>query len=74
MIVGLLQLNMLHFKALEQRTFGRDLFRLLGLGFLHILLQELELAVEVQLAGTLASLALEQHGLGQLLANAHDRI
>ena len=73
-VVALLQLNVLELKLAELVALFLDRrgVRTRGLG--HELLQHVQLAVEVLLAGALAGLALEEHGLGELLADAHDGV
>ena len=73
-VIGQFQLDMAHFEFAENGAFFFNDPGVLGIGFDHILFQQGQLFIEILLAGALARLALEQHGLGQLLADAHDGV
>ena len=73
-VIRLFQLNMAHFKLAEHIAFLLNRLSIRPGRFQHVLFQQIQLAMEILLAGALSGLALEQHGLGQLLADAHNRI
>ncbi len=61
-----------HLLVVVHHAFG--LIRVHGVGLQHVLLKQGRLLIEVSFAGSLAGFAFEQHGLCQLLADAHDRV
>ena len=74
-VVSGLQLDVLELELVEGGAVGLDLLGTVSAaGLSHILVQGLQVAVEEQLALLLTCLALQDHGLGQLLADLDDGV
>ena len=73
-VVGLLQLNVLELKLAELFALFLDRGGVGAGGLGHVFLHGVQLAMEVLFAGALPGLALEKHGLGELLADAHNGV